>query len=282
MRRLIRAIIGRPSIPSSEPIVLKSVQVQRSQQWLGHPFVLVPARDLRHVSEKTRELRSLGIDFLVVCGERSNDPAVRYRTSVGKWDAINHGSKFISSDSQVVILNDVDTQIHDLRLAFKHLNEADLIVCKVRVGSGPQKKFYRILDPIRRHFPIAASGELMIMRREVLNRVMPIPPCTAEDSYIMFRAIELGFRVKFVDETFVTTERTTDSAQEQAYKIRTTLGIYQAMRLTHPPPQTRAFYLLLPVMALILAIGGPDGRAWAVGVERATVLHLLKRYEESF
>jgi hypothetical protein len=30
----------------------------------------------------------------------------------------------------------------------------------------------------------------MIMRREVFEKVLPIPPCIAEDSYILFKALE--------------------------------------------------------------------------------------------
>jgi hypothetical protein len=243
---------------------------------------LVPARDQLHLEEKIEELRSMGIQFMVICGERNNHPEVQYRRPIGKWDAINYGSQCIPSQTEIVVLNDVDTRIHNLERAFSYLNEADMVICKVRVGSGPQKKFYRILDPIRGHIPIAASGELMIVKRELFNRLIPLPPCTAEDSYMMFRAIELGYRVKFINETFVTTERTADSVEEEAYKIRTTLGIYQALRLTRPPPHIRAFYRLLPLIAIFLAVGGPDGRAWAIGVERATAMHMLKIYRQSF
>lgn len=245
-------------------------------------FVLVSARDRRRVSEKIRELLSLGVQFAVICGQKSNQPKVHYRRRIGKWDAINYGSRFIPPQAEVVILNDVDTRIHNLERALGHLNKADMVICKVRVGSGPQKKFYKILDPIRKYLPIAASGELMLLKRELFDRLIPLPPCTAEDSYMMFRAIELGYRVEFINETFITTERTFNPVEEQAYKIRTTLGIYQSLRLTRPPPHVRAFYRFLPLIAILLAIGGPDGKAWAIGIERATAMHILKKYGHSF
>jgi cellulose synthase/poly-beta-1,6-N-acetylglucosamine synthase-like glycosyltransferase len=245
-------------------------------------FVLVSARDRLRVREKIRELLSIGVRFVVICGEKSSQPAVHYRQKIGKWDAINYGSRFIPPQAEVVVLNDVDTRIHNLERALGYLNKADMVICKVRVGSGPQKKFYRILDPIRKYVPIAASGELMLLKRELFNRLIPLPPCTAEDSYMMFRAIELGYHVKFIKETFITTERTFDPVEEQAYKIRTTLGIYQSLQLTHPPPYVRAFYRLLPLIAILLTIGGPDGRAWAIGIEKATVMHMLKKYGQSF
>jgi len=35
----------------------------------GRPFVMVLARDRRHVEEKAAELERLGLPFTVVCGE---------------------------------------------------------------------------------------------------------------------------------------------------------------------------------------------------------------------
>jgi len=120
-------------------------------------------------------------------------------------------------------------------------SEADLVYCKVNVSKGPQVKFYRIADPIRKRFHIFASGEFMLFKRDVFRRVLPIPPCIAEDSYMLFRALELGYRAHLCTKTYITTERTTHAEEEETYKARTTLGIYQALKHTRPPPWIRIF-----------------------------------------
>jgi len=235
----------------------------------GGPFVVVLARDRRHVAEKVAELERLGLPFVVVCGERLDHPRVVYREPRGKWDAINFARRLVPEGAGVVVLNDVDTRIHNFWHALSHLRTADLVYCRVEVDGGPQVKFYRIADPIRRRLHIFASGELMLMRREVFERVLPVPPCIAEDSYILFKALELGYRAHFCTRTYTTTRRTASAKEEEAYKARTTLGIYQALRYARPPPWIRAFYALLPLAAPLLALAGEDGRAWARGVMRA-------------
>jgi len=246
------------------------------------PFILVTARDRSHVRDKLEELRTLGIPFVIICGERLNHEGVRYRKPSGKWDAINFGSQFIPSGAQIVVLNDVDSKIHHLEHALTRSRQADLIYCKVRVKEGPQTKFYKILDTLRGVLPVAASGELMVIKRRVFNRLIPIPPCAAEDTYMVFRALELGHRVEFCTETYVTTKRTNSPAEEQAYKLRTTLGVYHALELASAPPVVKAFYFMLPLVAPLLALGGPDGRAWAMGIELATAHHFLGRYSSKF
>lgn len=63
--------------------------------------------------------------------------------------------KVCAQETDVVALNDVDTMIHNFDHALKHLNgDADIVYCKVNVSRGPQVKFYRIADPIRKHFHI--------------------------------------------------------------------------------------------------------------------------------
>jgi hypothetical protein len=246
-------------------------------------FFLVLARDRSNLSDKLDEFATLGIaNFLVICGEKVKHPRVRYRKAVGKWDAINFGSKFIPSGAKLILLNDVDTQIHSLDKALLRSREADLIYCKVKVAEGPQREFYRILDRVRQRLHVAASGELMLINRRVFERLLPIPPCTAEDTYLMFRALQLGHRVEFCPETYVTTLRTRSTVEEQLYKARTTLGIYQALRLTKPSPTIRAFYVLLPLMAPLLAVGGSSGRSVAIGIEQAATNNLLKRYGTKF
>jgi len=246
------------------------------------PFILVTARDRGRIREKLYELDALNIPFLIICGERVDHPKVRYRKVRGKWDAINFGSQFTPPDAKFIVLNDCDTEIHNLEHAFTHARHADLIYCLVKVTSGPQTKFYEILNPIRKRLNVAASGELMLIKRSLFNRLIPIPPCNAEDTYMMFKALEWGNRVRFCTQTYVITERTLDPAEEQVYKRRTTLGIYHALRLAKPPPAIRAFYYSLPLIFPLLAIGGGDGRAWTIGIEQAIVSGLMKRFSTSF
>jgi cellulose synthase/poly-beta-1,6-N-acetylglucosamine synthase-like glycosyltransferase len=242
----------------------------RAKSFTFNPFFIVPARDRRGVMEKIAELEAMRVPFVVVCSEGLKHPNVVYREARGKWDAINFGSRFVPKDADVVVLNDVDTRIHNFEHALGHLNgKADIIYCKVNVTRGPQVKFYRIADPIRKRFHIFASGELMLMKRDVFERVLPIPPCIAEDSYILFKALELGYRANFCTGAFVTTERTANAEEEEAYKARTTLGIYQALKYARPPPWIRAFYKLLPATAPLLTLAGEDGRAWIKGIKKA-------------
>jgi len=235
------------------------------------------------VKEKIVELEEMEVPFLIICGERVNHPSVIHREARGKWDAINFGAQFLPKGADVVVLNDVDTRIHNLDDAIHYLNaNVDLIYCRVNVPHGPQVKFYKILNPIRRRFHVAASGELMLIRREVFERVLPIPPCIAEDSYILFKALEFGYQPFFSSRTYVTTERTANSEDEEAYKARTTVGIYQALRYSKPPLWIKAFYTLLPVIAPLLALAGEDGRAWAKGIEKAVKANVTKRYPTRF
>jgi len=107
-----------------------------------------------------------GVNYIIVCGEKLNHKNVVYRPPKGKWDAINFGSKFVPRDVNVVVLNDVDTRIHNFEHALSHLYDGvDLVYCRVNVARGPQVKFYRIADPIRKRFHIFASGELMLIKR---------------------------------------------------------------------------------------------------------------------
>jgi hypothetical protein len=252
----------------------------------GHtvnPFFIVLARNQRHVEEKIKELENMRIPYLIVCGEKMDHPKVVYREAKGKWDAINFGSRFIPKDVNVVVLNDVDTRIHNFEHALSHMyNGVDLVYCRVNVASGPQVKFYRIADPIRKRFHIFASGELMLIKREVFRRVLPILPCIAEDSYILFKALELRYRAHFCTKTYVTTVRTINTWEEEAYKARTTLGIYQALKYTRPPPWIRTFYGLLPIAAPLLALAGEDGKVWVRGVRRAVSMILAGHYPTKF
>ena len=246
------------------------------------PFFIVLARDRRGVEEKVEELEGMRVPYVVVCGEEVDRPNVVYREARGKWDAINFGSKFVPEDADVVVLNDVDTRIHNFEHALSHLEEADLVYCRVSVSKGPQVKFYRIADPIRKRFHIFASGELMLMRRRVFEDVLPIPPCLAEDSYILFKALELGYRAHFCTKAYVETERTSNAREEEAYKGRTTLGIYQALKYAKPPPWIRAFYKILPLTAPLLALAGEDGRAWTKGIWKAVMANKMGKNPVKF
>jgi cellulose synthase/poly-beta-1,6-N-acetylglucosamine synthase-like glycosyltransferase len=246
-------------------------------------FFIIPARNKENVKEKIMELENLKVNYIIVCGEKLNHKNVVYRPPKGKWDAINFGSQFVPRNVNVVVLNDVDTVIHNFEHALSHLNdEADIVYCKVNVLKGPQVKFYRIADPIRKRFHIFASGELMLMRRDAFERVLPIPPCIAEDSYILFKALELGYRARFCTKAYTTTRRTESAEEEAAYKARTTLGIYQALRYASPPPWIRAFYGLLPLLAPLLAMAGEEGRVWTRGVMKALGMALKGHYPTKF
>jgi len=246
-------------------------------------FFVVLARDRQHVEKKIEELESMGASFIIVCGERFRHPNVVFREAFGKWDAINYAAKFLPIEAKVIIFNDVDTTIHNLNCVFKYLDSpADLIYCRVQVPDGPQVKFYRLLDPIRARFHIAASGELMVVKKKVFQKVLPVPPCIAEDSYILFKALELGYRAYFCRDAYVTTKRTSNHKEEERYKGRTTLGIYQALSCTKPPLVIRIFYLMLPLFAPLLAFGGKDGAAWAKGINKAVKANLTKKQVTKF
>jgi len=221
----------------------------------------------------------LGLPFIVVCGDKFDYPNVVYRERKGKWDAINFGASYIPKSANLVILNDVDTKIYNLSHAIGHVTEGkDMIYCYPRISGGPQVKFSKILNTLRNelNLHVASSGELMIIKKNVFKKLLPIPPCIAEDTYLLFRALEFGYRVHFCTKTYVTTKRTSDALQEEAYKKRTTLGIYQALQYTRPSALIRAFYFVLPILSLLLLVAGRNGRAWAKGIHQAIVCRILK------
>lgn len=226
------------------------------------------------VDEKVRGLNAYGFQYVVVCGERLEMPGVIYREAIGKWDAINFGYQFVPQDTDVVAINDVDTTIHQLDFALALASKFDLVYCAVKPDEGPQRSFYAFADPLRERLNLFASGELMLIRKRTLDGLMPIPPCMAEDSYLLFRAMEINHTVKFCRDTYITTSRTTNAAEEIAYKERTTLGILQALDYAKPSLAIRLFYRALPLFAIPLMLMGENGRAWAIGIERAVRLHM--------
>jgi len=252
-------------------------------RFLAKPFFIVSARTQKNLGVKIAELQKMNVPFLVVCGEKTEYPNVVFREVIGKWDAINYASDFVPKEANVIVLNDADTQIHNFKSALMSLNKnLDLVYCKVKVTKGPQLKFYKLLNPIRKICQIAASGELMIMNKEVFKKVLPLPACIAEDSYILFKALELGYRTSFIEKTYVTTERTINSKQEEAYKHRTTLGIFQALDHSRPHILIRFFYITLPLFAPLLSLAGEDGRAWSKGISMAVKDHFTKKKPTKF
>ncbi len=239
------------------------------------PFCLVLARDAKQVRAKMLEVESIGLPFTVICGESFDDPRVVHRPPVGKWDAINYGYACIPREADVVVLNDVDAEIHGLENMFSSLSGgSDFVYAAVRPSGGPQPKFYAIANPLNRAMNIFAMGELVVVRKTLLDKLMPIPPCLAEDTYLLFKAMELHYKVEFCQDAYVNTFRTSSLAEEVLYKERTTLGILQALDYTRPPPWIRLFYRSLPALAAMLMLAGDEGRAWGRGITRAIRLHI--------
>lgn len=249
----------------------------------SNPFFLVFARDQSHVEKKIKELERLNVPFRIICGKNMNHPKVIFRKAKGKWDAINFSAKFVPEDADIIVLNDVDTKIVNFKPSLDFFqNKFDLIYCLVKVESGPQMIFYRILNPIRKIFHIAASGELMLMKKEVFDHVLPVPPVIGEDSYILFKSMELGYRVIFNTECYVITNRTENADDEKKYKTRTTFGIYQSLKYCKAPYWIRLFYTFLPFFAPLLNIAGENGRAWSEGIRRGIKMHLQKKNITTF
>ena len=248
-----------------------------------NPFFIVCARNQCMVKEKIIELEQMAVPFIIICGEKVEHPKVIYRETIGKWDAINFGAQLIPIEFNIIVFNDVDNKIFNFEQALDSIDEGiDVLYCKISVSSGPQLKFYKLIDPLRSWFHIAANGDLMVIRRGVLDAVLPIPPCIAEDSYILFKALELGYRAHFSTRTYVTTEKSPNAHLEEAYKTRTTLGLYQALKYTKPPLLIRLFYSLLPIFAPMLFLAGEDGRAWARGIEKGINSRFKKIFPTKF
>jgi cellulose synthase/poly-beta-1,6-N-acetylglucosamine synthase-like glycosyltransferase len=229
---------------------------------------LVFARDEKHVKTKVEELQELGFPFLIVCGKDLDIRNVIYRKPMGKFDAINFGLKLLPLEFDTVALNDVDTKIINFEYALRQFifEKAALLFSSVSVKEGPQKSFYPLLDAIRSHIPITASGELMIVQREIIDRIVPIKPCKAEDTYILFKFAELKQKAIFCKKCYVETDRTKTVKKEEEYKRRVVCGIYQALLFTRPALSVRFFYLILPLIAPALLIFGKLGYSWMRGI----------------
>jgi hypothetical protein len=231
-------------------------------------FFIVLARDKKYVDRKIRELKNLRVPFKIICGERLNHPNIVYRAPKGKYDAINFSASLIPKNVDLVVMNDVDTTIHNFHLVLPHLNnkEVALVFGTELVKEGPQNLFFRILNPIRRKIPIAASGELMVIRRDVLDRILPLKPCKAEDTYILFKVLQYGHRIVFQDACFAETIRTKTAEKEEIYKRKTVTGIYQALAYTQLSGLVKLFYVFLPITCPLLLILGKRGYFWMRGI----------------
>lgn len=230
-------------------------------------FFLVLAKDEEHVEQKVEELNGLGVPFLIVCGQKLDLPNLVYRAPNGKYDAINFGFGLIPYDTDVVVLNDVDTRIRNFDAATRLFESqcVDLVFSKVSV-SGPQNLFYGFLDSVRGWILVAASGELMLLRYNLLKRIVPLCPCKAEDSYILFKALELKSHCVFCQDCSVETERTKTAEKEELYKRKTVSGIYQALAYSDPPYYIKGFYALLPFLCSLLLLSGKSGYFWTKGI----------------
>jgi len=233
-----------------------------------HAYFVVLARDAAGLRAKIEELTSLGYPFTIVCGEKVDLLGVVYRKPRGKFDAMNFGLTLVPPDADFVVFNDVDTKIHNFDEALDTIRREDptLVFARVDVERGPQLTFYSFLDAVRKRVPIAASGELMLIKHDFLKKITPLRRCKAEDSYILFKALEKGEKVAFSEKCFVTTKRTEVAEQEEAYKRRTVGGIYQALSMSKPPVMIRIFYVLLPLVTPLLLIMGGKGYYWAKGI----------------
>jgi hypothetical protein len=231
-------------------------------------FFLVLARDEACVNDKIKELEELGFPYKIICGQKIEHQNVIYHPAKGKFDAINFGIKQIPSNVDIIVMNDVDTRIHNFELALNYFNDKKigLVFGTELVNEGPQKLFFQIFNPIRRVIPAAGSGELMLVRKDVLSKIIPIKPCKAEDTLILFKVLEAGHKVVFCEKCFAETERTKTAEKEEPYKRKTVTGIYQAITYSHPPIIIRLFYAVLPFASPILLILGKKGYFWMRGI----------------
>lgn len=238
-------------------------QIGQAQNRESPPFFVVLARDRFHVSEKTAELESLGVPFIIVCGENIRQPHVVYRAPIGKYDAINFvlQANLIPKNVKIVAFNDVDTKITGFSSMLQRFADPKVGIAYATelVKDGPQRNFFAVFNPVRKLFPLAASGELMLIRTELLHQILPLKPCKAEDTLIMFKALELGSKVVFCDDCFAETERTKTGQKEELYKRKTVAGIYQALSFANPPPTVRLLYSLLPFLSIVFVVMGSDG-----------------------
>ena len=100
----------------------------------------------------------------------------------------------------------------------------------------------------------------------MLRKILPIRPCKAEDSYMLFKVLEFKHKAVFCEECYAETERTKTAEKEETYKRKTVAGIYQALVYTQPPYLVKLFYVLLPIACPLLLILGKKGYFWMKGI----------------
>ena len=225
------------------------------------PFFVVLARDSKHVIEKIRELENLGFSYLIVCGENLNLPNVAFRAAKGKYDAINFAAQNLPRDAKIIAFNDVDTRIYNIEAALHDFRQtrASLLFAKLWVKEGPQVFLNALLDSLKKRILVTASGELMIVRRDILDKILPLEPCKAEDTYILFKTLEHRGKVVFCEKCYLETQRTINAQKEESYKRKTITGIYQALSYAKVSFGIKLFYVLLPFMSPVLLILGKKG-----------------------
>jgi cellulose synthase/poly-beta-1,6-N-acetylglucosamine synthase-like glycosyltransferase len=222
---------------------------------------LVFARNSEFVATKIKELDALNVTYIIVCGENFNHPNVFYQSPTGKYEAVNFGMGLLPKDVDIVVMNDVDTKIVNFEIALHYFEDPGvaLVFGTEVVNKGPQVVFNKIINNMKKRIQIVSGGELMLIRRTILDRILPLKPCKAEDTYILFKVSELGYRTIFCEQARAETERTVTADREVAYKRRTVTGIYQALSMSKPPYLTRLFYVLLPFACPLLLFSGTKG-----------------------
>jgi len=231
-------------------------------------FAVILARDARYVKEKIEEMESLGLPFVIVCGEKVEHKNVVYRPPKGKYDAINYAIQFIPKDVEIVIFNDVDTKIINFQATLKYFEDPEvaLVYAPEQVIEGPQITFYKLFNKMRKLVHLAGSGELFLIKREILEKILPLKPCKGEDTYILFKMLELKQKVVLCEECMVLTKRTKNIKSEEAYRRKTTTGVYQALAYTNPPALVKLFYIFLPILSPLLLFLGRKGYYWFKGI----------------
>jgi cellulose synthase/poly-beta-1,6-N-acetylglucosamine synthase-like glycosyltransferase len=231
-------------------------------------FFLILARDKNHVFTKIKEIEKLGYPYKIICGEQILHRNVIFQPPTGKYAAINFGLTLVPIETEIIVMNDVDTTISNFDLALKGFENPNvaLVFGTELVKEGPQYLFFRMMNPIRNLVPIAGSGELMLIRKNILKEIFPLKPCKAEDTYILFKVLENKHEIFFSEKSYAETKRTQVAEKEEFYKRRTVAGIYQALSYTHPPLSIRIFYYLLPLVSPLLLVIGKKGYYWTKGI----------------
>lgn len=240
-------------------------------------FAIIVTRDLRALGDKLKSFDDLEIDYVIISGEPSRNPRVRYREPMGKFDALNYGFDLIPQNKSLVILNDSDTIVENIEKGFEWFSDprVGLVHGSIQVTGGPQVLFYRILYGVMNLIgPVVANGEFMIIRKNVLKKIVPLPPCKAEDSLLAFRVLQAGLKVVRDNRITVITTRTKRASKEEDYKRINVCGLYQALSLSSPPIMIRVFYSVLPLFAPLLLIAGGTGRFWLRGIIEGFVDYL--------